>query len=239
LAIAQSVCEDWHVAEDCHSTTAQPRSAILQYNRITHVFSEMLSRTDNENIRLRGTSVPDSQIGHRQYALRLDVGRAVSWEYFEIFGRRFLVASSLSHGAITYEFSFKTISSLRGSIDVTSDTHNTRVFVVNGASGAITSVYTGPSFDTTGALRSPCSPLPCLSYSKTLDAPLGEARSISWRSPSGRLGVGWVGKGAAGEWGEWGVDQLAVVGGTFRDEVHCLSLIFYSFVKQYTQPEWI
>jgi hypothetical protein len=206
LAVAQSVCEDYHTVEECRANAAQPRSAILQYNRVSRVFTEMLSMTDLENMRLRGAMVPDALLSHRPYALRLDAGRAVSWEYFENSGQAFIVAASLSEGAIMYKFSFKTIDSLRGTVDVTSDVLNRRIFVVNGASGALTSLHLGPSFDKTGAARSDCS------------QPLGAARSISWRSPVG-LAPARTGMSSTGDWGEWGVDLLGVTSGTYRDEV--------------------
>jgi hypothetical protein len=222
LAVAQSVCEDYHTVEECQANAAQPRSAILQYNRVSRIFTEMLSMTDSTNMRLRGFMIPDSLLSHRPYALRLDAGRAVSWEYFESFGQAFLVAASLSEGAIIYKFSFQTIDSLRGAVDVTSDASNRRIFALNGPSGSVTSMYLGASFDKTGAKRSDCS-LACLSYSRKIESPLGAARSISWRSPVGqapeRLGVR-----GTGEWGEWGLDSLAVTSGTFRDEVMCLYL---------------
>ena len=217
LAVAQSVCEDYHTVEECRANAAQPRSAILQYNRVSRVFTEMLSMTDLENMRLRGAMVPDALLSHRPYALRLDAGRTVSWEYFENSGQAFIVAASLSEGAIVYKFSFKTIDSLRGAVDVTSDVLNRRIFVVNGASGALTSLHLGPSFDKTGATSSYCSQ-PCLSFSKTIQSPLGAARSISWRSPVG-LAPARTGMSSTGDWGEWGVDLLGVTSGTYRDEV--------------------
>lgn len=78
FAVAQSVCEDYHTPEECYTTATQPRSALLQYNQVTKVFSEMLSRTDSDNTRLCNSEVPDLQSNTRPFALRLDAGRAVS-----------------------------------------------------------------------------------------------------------------------------------------------------------------
>lgn len=212
MAVAQSVCEDYHTVEECRVTSAQPRSAVLQYNRLLRRFGEMQAHTDGENMRLRGVPASEAQMNRRPYALRLDVGRAVSWDFFSLSGRPLLVAVSLSHGIIAYEFKFKTINSLKGTIGVTSDADNRRVFLVNGGTASVTALYRGSSFDKTGTLRSNCAPYRCLGFGEVLPSPLGAAREISWRDPSGLLPVG-------GGWGVWGLDHLAVVGGTFRDEV--------------------
>jgi hypothetical protein len=219
MAIAQSVCEDYHTAEECRLNTAQPRSAILQFNRRTRLFGEMLPRTDAENVRLRGAPVPGRQLSDGAYAFRLDAGRAVGWDYVELLGRPLLAAASLSHGVILYEFSFQTITSLFGAIGLTSDTRNERVFVLHGATASVTALYRGPSFDKTGMQRKNCPRSSCLGYSRTISSPLRGAMGFSWRNASGHFGVGWIGRGGAGDWGEWGVDYLAVVGGTPRDEV--------------------
>jgi len=212
MAVAQSVCEDYHSVEECRVTAAQPRSAVLQYNRLLQKFTELQSLTDVENVRLRGKPLSEEQLKRRPYALRLDVGRAMSWEFFILFGRPLLVAASLSHGLIAYEFTFKTINTLRGSVGVTSDSLNQRLFLVHGGTASLTALYRGPSFDTTGASRGSCTSFLCLGFSEILQSPLGNARGVEWRSPTGLLPVG-------GERGVWGVDRLAVLGGTFRDEV--------------------
>jgi hypothetical protein len=213
MAVAQSVCEDYHTIEECRVTTAQPRSAVLQYNRPLRRFTEMQAYTDGENVRLRGVPVSEAQMRRRPYALRLDVGRAVSWEFFSLSGRPLLVAVSLSHGVIAYEFKFKTINSLKGAIGVTSDSASRRVFLVHGGTATVTAVYRGPSFDKTGASRGSCSPYLCLGFGQVLQSSLaGAAKGISWRDPHGLLPVG-------GDRGLWGVDHLAVVSGTHRDEV--------------------
>jgi hypothetical protein len=67
LAIAMSVC-DYRSAGSaaCVAVAAQPRSAVLQWDRSAGIFGELLAVTDKTNQRLRGTPIPDDMLRHHQ-----------------------------------------------------------------------------------------------------------------------------------------------------------------------------
>jgi hypothetical protein len=137
LAIAQSMCPLYAGAKQCvmrsvrtgEQTIVQPKSSVLQWNRVLQRFTELLSITDSENIFLRGERVSDVELeSHHQFhsfALRLPLGIAAGWESFEVRSKTqihntsLLVVSSMSKGTILYNWDFSVIRGLNGSSAVT------------------------------------------------------------------------------------------------------------------------
>jgi len=133
LGVAQSMCPLYGGTRQCVMTSVstgkraivQPKSSVLQWNRVLQRFTEMLSITDSENMFLRGEKVSDVELrSHHQFhsfALRLPLGIAMGWESFEVMGRTerhnmsLLVVSSMSKGTILYNWDFNVVRGLNGS----------------------------------------------------------------------------------------------------------------------------
>jgi len=91
LAIAQSFDVDCQGmggggGDTCEGLVAQPQSAVLQFNRETQLFGEMLTGTR----------------GMVEQALRIDIGRAARLVWMH----GYLLAASLSRGALIYQWGF-------------------------------------------------------------------------------------------------------------------------------------
>ena len=124
LAVAQSVCEPFVDRATCKDDWAQPKSAILQFNKETKLFGEMLAMTDAENVRMRGCDVPVSELRMHSQALRIDAGRALKWDFVEAGnGVQMLILCSSTHGAIVYPWHFETVRGLGGVAGVLESPH--------------------------------------------------------------------------------------------------------------------
>jgi len=119
LAVAQSVCEPFVSRLDCVDKWGQPKSAILQFNKETNMFGEMLAITDADNRMLRGTDVPVSEMKMHSQALRINAGRALKIEYVETSnGVKLLIVCSSTQGAIVYPWKFEKVQGLAGVVSV-------------------------------------------------------------------------------------------------------------------------
>ena len=130
LAVAQSVCNLYMETPRCQMV--QPKSAILQFNQVTGKFSELLvSSTKNRYQRTTLT---------HQYPLRINAGKAVGWDFIEIGEKKFLLALSLTTGALLFEWRFQYVSGLYGARFVTCDHEGTNVFVTSTLDSALVHV---------------------------------------------------------------------------------------------------
>ena len=122
LAVAQSVCEADLGRLECQMP--QPKSAILQFNRITKQYGELLSITSADYQKLYGQQIPDDELEIHQYAFRINAGRAVGFEYMQIGDYSLLLLCSLTRGAVVFEWDFEKVIGLHGAVAVESaDNH--------------------------------------------------------------------------------------------------------------------
>ncbi|KAJ1478316.1 hypothetical protein T484DRAFT_1818063 [Baffinella frigidus] len=113
LAVAQSVCEPGAPPDAC---PAQPKSAMLQWNRASSRFGPLLSLEDGESVKDSGRELPTGELTTHQYNLRIDGGRAVKFAYLEVGAMRLLILCSLTRGALVLEWDFDKVVGLRGAI---------------------------------------------------------------------------------------------------------------------------
>ena len=225
LAVGQSVCEPTVSREICIDRWAQPQSALLQWNRVTGRFGELLSMTDEDNIRLRGRPVRDEEIGLHEFQLRINAGRVRAWEYIEIKDerRRMLLASSLSHGAVLYDLAVPKVEGLRGVVDLVSDPASSSVLTASVLDHRLAALRRVTLHDSLGrAPAAPCSPAggahTCVAFvrSQALPSGLRGAQQLFWSTPE-RQFLNSIEPASPGM-------QLVVSGGLSRDERLCGSL---------------
>ncbi|KAJ1482916.1 hypothetical protein T484DRAFT_1802530, partial [Baffinella frigidus] len=178
LAVAQSVCEQGWGREKCVEH-AQPKSAVLQWNRAAKAFGELLAMDNVDSVALRGVGVPEEEIMVHSFAMRIEAGRASDWEYVSIGGVPYLLVSSGTKGVLMYTWEFAQVTGLNGAISVASDLADTAVFVASSIDRALVILDRGALLDGLG--RSLCgretdAPVACLNFRAAL---------VDARAPSG------------------------------------------------------
>jgi len=131
LAVAQSFdidCPSTNISKAmCEDMVAQPKSAVLQFNRQTQRFGEVLAFPAAASP-LRSAAPTDAwpvttlqyidTVALTQQALRIDAGRVSRFIYLPAGEDSFLVACSLSHGALVYQWQFHQSISLENVVSV-------------------------------------------------------------------------------------------------------------------------
>ena len=143
LAVAQSSC-----FKECS------RSAILQYNKRMLIFGDLLSITDETNMFLRGKIVFPDDILHHKQALRIAAGKVMMWTAVNIGIQTFLIASSISLGAVQYLFSFKTAYGLNGISALSINPDDTYLYGASEVGHNLLVLGTKGTFDSKGQLIS-------------------------------------------------------------------------------------
>lgn len=119
LFLAQALCtrNTAAFARKCLAQQRQPRSAILQWNRITSQFGELLATTDMANVRLRGIAIPDlAHLIHNSAALRIASGMRASFTQLPTISLLFV--SSATRGAAVYDWDFEEVVGLDGPVSL-------------------------------------------------------------------------------------------------------------------------
>lgn len=148
LLIAQSVC-DRRGASDCEFD--QPRSAVLQWDRVALAFTELLAMTDEANILVRGQRVRDADLRLHQAALRIQAGRARKWAVSQgPESTPILIVSSHSLGLVAYRMAFTQTVGLGGAIDSALSPSGEYVYVVSRDAGTLAVLKKGPRIDSIG-----------------------------------------------------------------------------------------
>ena len=124
IAIAQSVCDLRIAAAQCASFGPPPKSAILQFDYDLNLFGEILTRKHL-------VRPIESSKSNRKFALRIDASQALHFTYFEVDERSFLIASSVTNGAIIFEWKLKTVVGLQGAYRVDCTDDGSSVFVAS------------------------------------------------------------------------------------------------------------
>lgn len=176
LAVAQSVCERGWGRAQCVQH-AQPKSAVLQWNRATEVFGELLATEDVDSVVRRGTPAPPDERLVHAFALRLDAGRASDWEFVEVGGQPFLLVASGTRGMLMYRWAFERVEGLKGAVSVASDFNDTAVFAVSDVDRALVLLDRGELRDGLGRLLC-AGDAPCLNF---------RAATEDGRTPSERV----------------------------------------------------
>ena len=171
LAVAQGLCDLWKPRDECADAAAPPRSAVLQWNRATRLFGELLALPDSASLAGRGAPVPDADLTLHSFALRIDAGSVREWEFFEAGGARVLVAASGTRGALAFGFDFNSVRGLRGVAAVAAGLPRS-VFAVSGTDQALTVMAQGDVIDSL-LTRRPCGSsgtAACLTYVATFSS---------------------------------------------------------------------
>jgi len=134
IFIAQSVCERGEATDECNAKTAhgvlETRSAVLQWDKGTQQMDELLSISDATSINLRGEPITIPEERRLQsYPFRIPGGRASAFASTEMrvgegasrrHNRTVVILSSLTAGAIMYDWELPVLSGLNGSSSVLS-----------------------------------------------------------------------------------------------------------------------
>ena len=203
LAVAQGICDGLDL-DKCTYWTAQPQSSVFQYNKGTNQFGEVLLVTEEDSFRYRGKGldlgvyegcIPDRNSPAHQcpdFAIRLNAGKATQIHHVLFDGAEFLFVSSLSKGALVFNWSFGHIQGLDNIRGIVSDDRDSRVYAVGASTSNVLQLSRGNEFDSVEKIVSRsgrCSYIvKCLVISKpqvqpkvsSTDANLYGVRKISW-----------------------------------------------------------
>jgi len=153
LAVAQSVCEPEFGRLDCDMP--QPKSAILQFNRVTKKYEELQSITSVDFDKIHGGPIPDDELTIHQYAFRINAGRAVRFEFFVIGDMKFLLLASLTRGAVIFEWDFEKVIGLNGAVAI--ESKQNKVFVLSQEDAAVVALEHSSRADHVGMSVRRCS----------------------------------------------------------------------------------
>jgi len=170
LAVAQSVCDTLQSVgrSECLRHQVQPKSAILQWNRVEKKFGELLSMTDNDNIRLRGGKpIEDDDLNIHSFAMRLSVGRARRWDFVPRASRDLLICISLTKGVLVYTWDFNRVVGMSSIVGLTTDFDDHYIYVVARADNALLAFRRGVIRDDTNHTVHQCPDDRCLVYVET------------------------------------------------------------------------
>ena len=230
LAVAQSVCEAWLTNAKCSTQSAQPKSAVLQYDHVTRSFGALLSLTARDNLRLRGRGIADEERFDHSYSLRISAGRATSWTFAEATGsgRPLLILSSMDVGAIAYEFDFDRAVGFQGVVGATVLSQDERIYAASSVDASLVVLRHETLYDSLGRSTGPCpAGKPCLRFTGMVsEAPVVSGRTV----PPTEGGAGGI-QGLSGAkriisrcddgQGSGSLCSVAVMGGLPRDELKC------------------
>ena len=171
LAIAQSVCESSMTLLQCEAFGVQPKSAVLQWNRVSKRFSEMRGLTDEYSLSSRGHKLTDSELLNdtvSTQAFRINGGRALKIKFVQ-FGEdeKFLVVSSQTRGALVVRFEFERLS-LNGIVDAEPDAANEFVYAVSKFDASLLMFSRTERYDMVGSAVKSCPNKRCLNFLKVL-----------------------------------------------------------------------
>ena len=170
LAVAQSVCDTLlgDGREHCLRHQMQPKSAILQWNRVEKKFGELLSMTDEDNMQLRsGKRVEDDDLTIHSFAMRMSAGRAQGWDVVPGSTGDLLMCISLTRGVLVYNWDFKRAVGFGGIVGIVSDFKDEVVYAVARADDAILAFSKGILRDDVNRTVHSCPNDGCLKYEET------------------------------------------------------------------------
>lgn len=221
MAVAQSVCDTLSGSTACRDYAAQPQSAVLQWDTSVGRFGEIMSVTQQQSIFLRGAPMTAPELAAtRRSALRIDAGRAVSWIYIELDNVPYLICSSLTKGAVVYQFVFTSVAGLGSGIAVGSDGADLNVYSVGLLTDSLVRFSRATSFDHLGSKTRTCPGGKCLVYQSTL---LQGDIDASGRTVEGLKGARKVATSSNGCGPNNLLPCVRVSSGVYRDEVPCAS----------------
>ena len=144
---------------------AQPKSAILQWDKTTGKFDELRAMTDGESNRLYGRDVPAAERRLHEFAMRIDAGRANDFEHVKIGSMHYLIAASGTLGTLVFRWEFVTVEGLAGATSVATDRTDTRVFVASDQDMSLVTMGRGKVYDRAGRRTDNCTDLErCLHF---------------------------------------------------------------------------
>jgi hypothetical protein len=185
LALAQSVCpldDPACLSEPFGTRMPQPQSRLLQWNRASGRFGDILAMTDKVWQSLTGLRVPEKLLTEHSFALSLAAGRAKGFRYLEAGRRQLLLALSLSKGALLFEFRFRLVEGLRSPISVMAVPSQSpmvsgkahavadgmgAIYVASSRDGSIAVFQHAPT-DAVSAIKRSCPSAGCLRYIASL-----------------------------------------------------------------------
>jgi len=153
LAVAQSVCEPEFGRLKCKMP--QPKSAILQFNRLSKKYEELQSMTSLDFDLIHGGPIPDDELKIHQYAFRMNTGRAVRFDFFAIGDLQFLLLNSLTRGAVLFEWDFEKVIGLNGPVAI--ESKQNKVFVLSQTDAAVVALEHSTRADDVGNSVRRCS----------------------------------------------------------------------------------
>jgi hypothetical protein len=170
LAVAQSVCDDLLGVgrSDCLRHHTQPKSAILQWNRVEKKFGELLSIADYDNMELRsGKPVEDDDLTIHSFAMRFSAGRAQGWHFVVGPAGDLLISISLTRGVLVYSWDFNKAVGFGGIVGMVSDFRHEYIYAVARADYAILAFSRGILRDDVNRTVHSCPSDECLQYEET------------------------------------------------------------------------
>jgi len=170
LAVAQSVCDTVQSVgrSECLRHQVQPKSAILQWNRVEKKFGELLSMTDYDNKQLRGGKpVEDDDLNIHSFAMRLSVGRARRWDFVAGASGDLLICISLTKGVLVYTWDFDRVAGLSSIVGLATDFDDQYIYAVARADSALVAFKRGEIRDHINRTVHQCAGNRCLVYVET------------------------------------------------------------------------
>jgi len=170
LAIAQSVCEPNMVESECDTFGGQPKSTVLQWNRVSRRFTEMRGITDAFSVSSRGFQLTDEELLGEVIstnAFRVDTRRAFNLKFVEFDNDKFLVISSGFRGAVVLRFEFEELS-LNGIVDAEPDATDKFVYVASKIDATLLAFSRTQRYDHVGNAVKSCTGGRCLNFVKIL-----------------------------------------------------------------------
>jgi len=170
LAIAQSVCEATMAQSECELFGGQPKSSVLQWNRVLKRFMEMRGITDAYSVSARGFQLTDEELVSEAIstqAFRLNTKRAFSLRFVEFGNDKFLLVSSGSRGAVVLRFEFEELS-LVGIVDAEPDSADKFVYVAGRIDATLSAFSRSERYDKVGNSVRSCVDKRCLNFVKIL-----------------------------------------------------------------------
>ena len=223
LAVAQSVCDTLPAVgrQECLRYREQPKSAILQWNRVDRKFGELLSMTDFDNLELRGQRVQYKDIDIHHFAMRLSVGRARRWHFLPITDeKQLLICLSLTKGVVVYSWEFSQVVGLGGLQDLTTDLNDEFVYAVAREDRALLTFKMGLLHDHVN--RSSCIAERCLLYVSTRSEKVSRCSNCDQFTPGLTTGLkGAVSIAFARDFPGFSRGAVVVRSGMPRDELQC------------------
>ncbi|KAJ1493708.1 hypothetical protein T484DRAFT_1767746, partial [Baffinella frigidus] len=193
LVAAQSVCEPWWSSTECAAFGAQPKSAILQFDRTSRMFGELRVLTHSDSEAGRGRPLSDTEDTHPDLtaALRINAGRAVKFQHLQFAGNTFLLVCSLTRGLVLYPWHFETVTGLKGVVAAAFGSDGTHAYAASRIDKALVPFRVARGDDRVGGAVRSCATGACLSYmARNVDgAAHGLAAAHTIRVSNGAIGV--------------------------------------------------